>query len=338
LSYLHLENKDGIEKKKNTTGWYRSPLASTSISFTGAKVGFPIVGGVIPGRPSDLVLSNAGEIDATYSAAFEIGRLTALDDVDFATGFYKWKNEVTTDSRLSALKANPNYPNISHLPVSDNAASLVMPQHLQDKIEAWKNLENIPYEYIVPEPSVLPTESIRFFQIDPQWINSFLCGAFSIGHTASALSPSTLESFFMNKSNVRTGFIINSMVVSGWPDFLVNAYPASADIPLKLKRKDTLDTDMRIYIVEGQFNELEFFLHPMKTHSGFHYNSPNFTKYIGGENKPVTMKPHNVVNIGDLVTLLNVKSVPNFPVANFAGAMLEGTPQVVFKIGNLPAT
>lgn len=42
-------------------------------------------------------------------------------------------------------------------------------------------LYETPFHYLVPEPGMLPQESLRFFEVDARWIYSLLDGACSIG-------------------------------------------------------------------------------------------------------------------------------------------------------------
>lgn len=50
-----------------------------------------------------------------------------------------------------------------------------------DILSKYSLLYEIPFIYLVPEEGLLPEESIRFFEIDPYWIQSLLDGACSIG-------------------------------------------------------------------------------------------------------------------------------------------------------------
>ncbi|MEV6861927.1 hypothetical protein AB0M44_13120 [Streptosporangium subroseum] len=44
----------------------------------------------------------------------------------------------------------------------------------------------VPYRYLVPDERLLPVETIRFLQLDPQWIAHLLDGATSIGRITRA--------------------------------------------------------------------------------------------------------------------------------------------------------
>lgn len=42
-------------------------------------------------------------------------------------------------------------------------------------------LDNVPLNYLVPHPNLLPPESIRFFTMDMEWLNHLMMGALSLG-------------------------------------------------------------------------------------------------------------------------------------------------------------
>ena len=345
------------------SAYYRSPLAASPIELSSIS-NLSFTAGHFPKQASDLVLTINETDDHTYSAAFELGRITALDDVDFAKEFYQWKCEYAVAKRAS-LNPEPH----SYLAVSDGKNVLELPKHVQDKFNSWKQLKNIPYRYLVPDPDLLPNESIRFFKVDQNWIKAFICGAFSIGHTieVEVQKGGIKESLFsdeltklMNFNSIQEtdgkktieidfpeyGFLINSFAVSGWPDYIVEttAVNINSKDPLKLIRRENLDVNIELFLYNSSFSELNFHLHPGKTHSGFLYENGQFTKESDtiiaeispgltndGENGPY------VVNISDLYTKLENAFQPtdeakNFSIAVFAGKMLEGTPEVIFKL------
>lgn len=266
-----------------------------------------------------------GDIDLSYAAAFELGRLTALNDVDFSTEFYKWKSETAM-----AIRLNKSQNDSGHLVVKNKSVINYFPQHLIDKFNAWKNLEGIPYRYLIPDIELLPNESIRFFQLDNNWINAFVCGAFSIGHTVEADLSFYLNCLFENKN--KTGFLINSLVVSGWPDFQLNITPAVGNT-IKLLRKDNLDVNIKLFLFSDPFSELEFHLHPGKLHSGFLWEDEKFMKVDDTIDLTAEISDINVINIPGILQsdLLNSVQSP-IPVSEFASKMMEGIPMVKFSI------
>jgi len=334
LAYQQLEESVDGSMPKYTSAWYRGPLAASVIDLTKLNPNFPLVAPAVKGQSPEppqfskalIINDTASQIeDLSYAAAFELGRLTALDDVDFSTGFFKWKSETAMALRLEDLKKLTGYKNIMHLPLDDKPQVNPLPQHVEDKFTAWKKLEGIPYRYLIPDPKLLPNESIRFFQLDRHWVNAFICGAFSIGHTVAADLSEQLKTLFLTEQEEVTGFLIRSLTVSGWPDFQVNAHPSPRGKDLSLVRKDNLDVDTRLFLLSGAFSQLDFHLHPGHMHPGFLYEDSHYTKQGGSQT--VVVNTNNTLTMAALIKVAKTTSV-----AEFAAWLMEGTPAVRFTI------
>ena len=46
-------------------------------------------------------------------------------------------------------------------------------------------LEAVPFQYLVPTEDMLPTETIRFFHIDRNWVDALIDGAISVTLTST---------------------------------------------------------------------------------------------------------------------------------------------------------
>ncbi|RDW57765.1 hypothetical protein BP5796_12566 [Coleophoma crateriformis] len=107
-------------------------------------------------------------------------------------------------------------------------------------------LSGIPSQYLVVDPGYLPPESLRFFHIDPNWIDAFLDGALSLGnHLTTRIDKVRLTIKRLINDYITTplpttnhpppiplyGFLIRSDVVTHFPDLRVTAEsePPKAD-------------------------------------------------------------------------------------------------------------
>jgi hypothetical protein len=102
------------------------------------------------------------------------------------------------------------------------------------------DLKAIPFNYLVPDASLIPFESISFFNLDLTWLKYLVDGAFSIGRISKAeqeYDKTLYDSFDFLKPlpGVRSGFLLHSVAVAGWPDMNIynqlTSHPLSANIP-----------------------------------------------------------------------------------------------------------
>ncbi|MCU0436025.1 MAG: hypothetical protein MUC87_21390 [Bacteroidia bacterium] len=153
------------------------------------------------------------------------------------------------------------------------------------KIIGWlsrlKLLYGVPFNYLVPDVRMLPEESIRFFQVDQNWVEALIDGAFSIGTTSAteeftqAMLPQIKEAVQNNLPAVRaallgldaetlapgpiSGFFLRSAAVSGWPGLEVegfsNAYfngvGYTYDTPLTLLRLERISPSLLFGLFAG---------------------------------------------------------------------------------------
>lgn len=168
-----------------------------------------------------------------------------------------------------------------------------------------KLLYGVPLNYLVPDESMLPPESIRFFYLEPNWIKALLDGAFSIGRSAdpekttrsfrmdSASTPLISEESKRKASAVRSeylglaaqkmdmsvlsGFLLRSSVVADYPGLGVNAYPegqipsgADPGTQLTILRMEKLTpaADVLLCIIEGDAYRVDIHEAPEALHYG----------------------------------------------------------------------
>ena len=141
-------------------------------------------------------------------------------------------------------------------------------EQITDWLSSLHLLKGVPFNYLVPDSGMLPAESIRFFQIDNNWIEALLDGAYSIGFAGVAQATTALArpSFLASAASrarggharlsllaqVRSrtaftpprpklqspasattpdrlsGFLLRSAVVAGWPGLEAHGYSDTA--------------------------------------------------------------------------------------------------------------
>lgn len=152
-----------------------------------------------------------------------------------------------------------------------------MPPYMESFLAHLRLLVGVPFEYLVPDPRLLPDESIRFFYLDRSWTDRLVDGAVAVGKIGSreqahhqaqnAKLAGTLdvgermvrtlqrgrknfvetrgEAFGgpLEPAQLVTGFLLRSALVSGWPHMEIRAYrqrirsPFDAGAPTVVQRQ-----------------------------------------------------------------------------------------------------
>lgn len=158
----------------------------------------------------------------------------------------------------------------AHQAIVDNVEEVL------DQIASWlanlSLLHTVPFSHLVPDPRMLPVESIRFFYIDQGWIDALIAGALSIAmhgsadvallsavrpylnasietHRARLVQSSLGSPSTANGGTALTGMLIRSQLVSGWPALVVS--PTLGGAPLPILRNDRPSPTVRLCLFQG---------------------------------------------------------------------------------------
>ncbi|MCB0568988.1 MAG: WD40 repeat domain-containing protein [Phaeodactylibacter sp.] len=262
------------------------------------------------------------------------------------------------------------------LSLSDTEGAILWQVHteLETEIIGWLNrremLEEVPFQYLIPDWNLLPEESIGFFRIDPFWVKCLQDGALSLGespkpyHTNGSGPSLKLKPVWAAPAGPIYGFLLRSVAVAGFPEMEVLGYSeritddgeeAVGYAPVKTERLS--DEVLICYFEEGLRPEtLDLFLPPAAIHFGFKRSGDNFQKDlvdVTGEETGTAMslgadklfrnEAERNMNIKVLAESLksaiaadpNMSSsgkteFSNFTSADFALQMMEGAPKVRF--------
>ncbi len=256
--------------------WYHGPLvpwgAPVSEEDANALWANPV-------RAADeLVLFNEaqGLFDVSYAAAWELGRRLILENQRIASKLYDWKRR-----HAQFLICQAVHEECRHLPVDTNPGT---PPPLDEEVANWFEtqlmlLEGVPFNYLVPDERLLPTESIRFFTIDPLWLASLCDGAFSINRVTQAdAERDLLNRVHLPSAQPMSGFLMRSKIVAGWPEMAIDAYstvPDATQLPLDLVaqrlqpvRKEFLSPTVLMMQFKEHVQAVDFYLRPEAIHFG----------------------------------------------------------------------
>ncbi|KAF5647993.1 hypothetical protein F52700_1207 [Fusarium sp. NRRL 52700] len=134
-------------------------------------------------------------------------------------------------------------------------------------------LANVPWYHLFMEPSSLPPNSIRFFYVDPTWLNAYLDGALSIGNHVEGDQDSVraaiklqLQTFFATKNTKSgyqpqvpiSGFLLRSPLVADFEDLGIQAPRKTKDSRATILRRVKLAPDILLVLFDRALNNVEF--------------------------------------------------------------------------------
>jgi hypothetical protein len=242
LEHSYVPMPHHLRNGETTASWYRGPLLSGP--HQNVMLDPPVLA-------ADHLLrynKKLGMFDASYAAAWELGRLLILQAKNVSLALFNWKR-----AHAHRLKGAGN--DLAHLPFNLLPAKLEAPASLRTWLYNTALLEGVPFNYLVPDPRMLPKESIRFFHLDKLWVECLLDGAFSVGRVISSDLDRERTQHAQGDSPIRiaqhadsgkglpeeivTGVLIRSEVVAGWPDLQVDGY-AFLDLGDARKEDETI--------------------------------------------------------------------------------------------------
>jgi len=162
-------------------------------------------------------------------------------------------------------------------------SDVAIPDRLRKFLVDLRLLRHIPIAYFVPDAALLPPESIRFFHLDPTWLDRVTDGVFAADDTGTvdavfgasmlamlraaidtelaSLAESVQPGSGWTVDDGMTGVLIRSELVRRWPDLIIRAYKtvkdnADPDQPngparLPILRQEAISKDLLIAIIGG---------------------------------------------------------------------------------------
>ncbi|AUX30846.1 MULTISPECIES: hypothetical protein [Sorangium] len=335
---------------------HRMRRASKTVSFYRG----PFVPGVsaeevtLPAECADELVRydpETGMFDVSYAAAWELGRLRTLANTRVALELLRWTRESAQQRHAMRQRA------ARRLPLRRARSEAVeMPEVVVEWLADLELLVGLPFSYLVPDERLLPVEGLRFFSVDPAWVECLLDGARSVGRVTNAdvEHARTLRASRSEGPRV-TGLLMRSSVVSGWPSLLVEGYAErlpDMSIPptsqaLTPLRFDRLAEDTLLALFAGEVKTLDVFQAPEALHYGLDANEAEGEAYTknprdaSGTSRPETVTvpwrhaDRRVVDIAELATRMKAllalgrSELPSTG-AQFALQMIEGVERVRF--------
>lgn len=243
--------------------WYAGPL----LPGPHAEVDDGLV--KLPAASADELLwydEQLGMFDVSYAAAWELGRLLALERPAVAGALAAWRRQRVLSARAKQEKAaNAHLPQLQRT----QPESLAPPTVLVEWLDGLRNLVGIPFKYLVPDERMLPPESLRMFSVSARWLAALRDGALSLARPPG-LPRSDAESALLAASPLvpRSGFLLRSALVSGWPGLQLDEVAPvggvdSAELP---SHQIGLSPSILLYLCSARVTSLIIRQHPSTVH------------------------------------------------------------------------
>src|SRR5581483_1436586 len=237
---------------------------------------------------------------------------------------------------VTLFDIQPGADGVVFAPPDGNAfySDVSIPSRLRNFLIDLRLLRHIPVAYFVPDAALLPPESIRFFNVDPTWMDRVVDGVFSAANTGTVDSMFSASMLAMVRTAIdsdlaalaetitpgsgwtpaqgMTGMLVRSELVRRWPDMIVRAFktvvddvtpdPAHPNTPpqLPVLRLETISQDILIAIFGGS----PATVHVREPHVGVRFgveeNPPGSTTWIvpkrDTNGNPILKPDHNPDN------------------------------------------
>jgi len=339
----------GTDPQPQPAAWYRGPLLPSTLTPAAADAAW-----AQPLLPAIHAASLAMTVDATptqdlsYASAWQLGRLLALADKNFATEQVSWKRDIRLTLNTALGQQNrlgsgsrAGYAELVRAVVKDPekirsvlgaslstdgaADTLAIPQSLVDWLARLTQLQLVPFPYLLPDSRMAPAETLRFFSVDQRWIACLLDGAWSLGRQPASgwgfdtayqpwqqlLAGTLLPSFAVNGSFwPATGALLNSQIIPGyWPGIQFETDPIA-----NVVREDLLGPITLLLLLDRPITSLTCKQPSEGIHFGFDMDEAGQLskqlRYvkIDGTFYPAPKKPDPV--IGQEVADLILTSIP----------------------------
>jgi len=266
-----------------TFAWYRGPLSSQPRNR--------LTQTVFERADSAMIIdTNKGILDVSYASAWELGRLLALSSPAFVKGlrvfvegrqnadeFAKEIEEFLELHRSSFKDPVSSDPPMEQIKIADD---------LVEWIARLVLLYPVPFHYLIPHQSLLPSESLRFFHLDDNWVDALVDGAFSIAvrnlddkrkGLRAELQKTLSKIVYQHRLRLqgknpqwdpqetymsipKSGFLLRSRIVTGWPGVEVTAKTNAAHDPNlpQILRFDQIADGVLFCLTRGLIEEVTF--------------------------------------------------------------------------------
>jgi hypothetical protein len=344
--------------------WYRGPFVPNELDFSDINT----IHEYIKFDSSDTALyydQDTGLLDVSIAAAWELGKIMALNNQEFTKAMVIWHNdpvhsdtnEVTKTVRKSELVQWLEGESLNIVEEKNLVQQYKQfPEEVQNYLRSLAKLEGLPLSYIIPDLKYInnnhgTADALTMFYLNSKWIWALLDGAVGLsraGLTDTETQTKTIIEEIYGLGTI-TGFLFHSPIVSGWRGIEIKAYDEKGVIGNQRKiRFERITPEIFLGIFQGKINEIEV----IQPYEGLHFgvkekegDSQVIEKVIKKEdgtidslNKveikdPLLKTGSHVLAVSGLSTQLQEKSgMKKFTSAEYAYQMIDIPIKATFDI------
>ncbi|WP_295212605.1 hypothetical protein [uncultured Chryseobacterium sp.] len=249
--------------------WYQGPFVNRKYTFDLEMFNGISEDRYLPDHADHLILFNEDTkmYDMTYASAWQLGRLMVMNDNKVLQELKKWKYDLSLQQLIEEQNRTTHLVKLS---TDDSACQL--PEVLADYTTGFLKFENFPLYYLFPHSDLSTEESCKYFKIDNSWLLAFLYGIFSAGPKLKTyifkkyiLQNETVKKAF-NFETESYGIVIQSHIIKNWPHLIIEL-----DRAFDFKFVTTINSTLRLYITDKNFNGIQMYLKNENAHFATEY-------------------------------------------------------------------
>jgi hypothetical protein len=335
--------------------WYKGPFAPHKLSFTGNKF--------ITFSCSDTALyydTDTGFLDVSIAAAWELGKIMALNNQEFTKAMVGWNNDPIEKKNVKKpeiVKKSQLVQWLNKKPPSELARGLdeleqykPFPEVVERYLTALARLEGIALSYIIPDQKYLSAEgTLALFYIDPKWIFALLDGAVSLSRALLTDTRTQVEGILkaVYGEGQVTGFLLHSKIVSGWRGVEIKALDANKNTLTEKIRFERITPDIFLGVFKGEISQIVVTQPYEGLHFGIKEAGVEFAKAIKTMDgliskddiveikKGELLQEGFVLNINELAEAVKKKTAAkDFTSAEYVYQMVDSPIEATFTIKN----
>ena len=272
-----------LRRGDRTLSWYHGPALPDASPMVGAGPA-----ALLPAEHADHLMvfdDEVGMLDVSYAAAWQLGRMTMVSREETALQLFNWKRRQAHGLHEARRAADVGF----RFPLPERTGPTAartaqdLPASVQRLLDDLTVLHHVPFAYLVPDVQMLPRESLRFFAVDPLWIECLRDGALSVGRVGRVeLEADRVRHGQWPGPPEMSGLLLRSEAVGSFPGLLVEGYDSVAQGPalqqspldgadhpkLRCVRIERLSRDVLLCLFRGRVRMVDLHLSPETLHLG----------------------------------------------------------------------